>query len=166
MIPCERLERWLDAGRPADGSGAHLAHAASCERCAAALADDARVEALLRAEPEDRAPAQLAGAVMRQIRVTPQLAPAPTPPLASRRALAWWSLGGLAMGAGAWAASAYLDSPGPLSTLSAAGTWLGDPGLTVLAAVGSTFAAAGLTWASLKLAHAVEAAAMRPARAR
>jgi len=159
VTTCQRLEEWLDAGRPAAEAAELGAHTAACARCAAALVAADELEASLRADPAARAPAWLAPAVMREVEAARRPRAAPVRPLDSRRALAWWSAAGLATGAAGWGVVELLGSGGA-GAPGATAAWLHAPdGAVALAAI-STLAAAGLTWASLRLARAFELAAL------
>jgi hypothetical protein len=152
-------ERWLDGGRPAEEAEAPRAHAAGCARCAAALAAMDAVEAALRADPGVRAPAWLAPAVTRQVRMQPRRALAPAHTFPTRGALTWWTLSGLALGGVGWGMVALLGPAGAPSLPSpAAGAALGAAGTAAALAAVSTVGAAALTWASLKLTRLFQAA--------
>jgi len=94
---CERMERWLDDGRPRDGASTAdarelEAHAATCPRCGPALAAAVALDSALRAPPGVRAPAGLAADVMARI-----AAEAPTASGAGATTEApprtpWWTL--------------------------------------------------------------------------
>ena len=88
---CSDVNRWLDAGMPAESASAARAHAARCERCAASLRADLEIAELLgpeRAVPlpdrsrfVERVMADVASAEGRK----PRLAPWPASP-----SLPWW----------------------------------------------------------------------------
>src|SRR5438477_11142395 len=87
---CREFQAWLDAGRPGNGAAAarERAHASGCPRCAARLAADLEIDALLQPAPA-RAPARFTDVVMARIQAgaaadAPGLA-APFPDL-----LPWW----------------------------------------------------------------------------
>ncbi len=102
---CERFERWLDDGAP-EGTGGDLAvvtaaeefrdHAATCARCAAALAAARELESLLAAPLRSRAaPAGFTARVMERVEWMERLAPhvgygaeLRQPPVAE--SMPWW----------------------------------------------------------------------------
>lgn len=65
-MSCDRVERWLDEGRPAGDEAACRAHAASCMRCAAALRAALEIDELLAATLAP-APAALTERVMARV---------------------------------------------------------------------------------------------------
>jgi hypothetical protein len=162
MTTCDKLGRWLDAGRPEAEAADHRTHAAGCARCAAALATMDGLEAALRISPSAHAPAWLAAAVMRDVNASPHPRHDPAPTFASRKALVRWSLGGLGIGAAAWGAVEALSSStaaGLVAQVLGPGLLQAPDGMAALAVL-STLAAGFLTWASLRLARAIEHAAL------
>jgi hypothetical protein len=65
-VNCQALDRWLDDGGPDAGRAAAVAHARTCERCAAALAHADALELALSATPS-AAPAGFTDRVMARV---------------------------------------------------------------------------------------------------
>ncbi|HEY6865783.1 MAG TPA: hypothetical protein VI792_00915 [Candidatus Eisenbacteria bacterium] len=83
-MSCDRVERWLDEGRPAADEAACRAHAASCARCAAALRAALAIDELLARAPAP-APESLTEHVMARVTAARQGAWRIEPP-----AFDWW----------------------------------------------------------------------------
>jgi hypothetical protein len=64
---CDDFEGWLDDGRPNGREPDAAAHAASCDRCAAALAATLSIESALARPVSTAAPAGFTDAVMRRV---------------------------------------------------------------------------------------------------
>lgn len=91
-MTCRDVDRWLDGGMKEVAAPRARAHAASCPRCAAALAATFELEALLRASPPAVAPAGFTMRVMERV-VSMESRPerrALQAPTAVPVALDWW----------------------------------------------------------------------------
>ncbi|HEU4333467.1 MAG TPA: hypothetical protein VFT32_03145 [Candidatus Eisenbacteria bacterium] len=143
---CDDLTRWLDEGMPPGGAvtiGSARAHAASCERCARALAAAATIERALSASP----PAPASGAepfvasVLARIAAEPRAAAGPrsaAEPRAEARPaarLGWALLSEPAFVVGAVALATYLLAPSMIERDS--GSSLGVGATVVAQALGS-----------------------------
>ena len=85
MTRCDELNRWLDEGRPAEGAPAARAHAATCPRCGAAVAEfDAIERALARPAPALPDGAAFSARVMEQVAAAPPLA------IVEPKRVPWW----------------------------------------------------------------------------
>jgi hypothetical protein len=75
---CLAFERWLDEGEPPAPSGALLAHARECARCATALGRARALDVLLAGTLPAAAPAGFTGAVLARLDAARAPARAPT----------------------------------------------------------------------------------------
>jgi hypothetical protein len=133
-MTCTQFDAWLDDGRLSDGADVARAHAASCARCASALAASLELESafdVASALAPIHAPAALTDRVMQRIALDRALAEART-----SEPMAWWAVAAseprvaLSLVAAAALSWAILGGRASVSlVLAAVSTWLRVPAL-------------------------------------